>query len=398
MEIANKLSSARVESLFAWSLAGACFLGIFPLNLFLGVGCAFLLYRLRQGHFSEFKLAPWGWGILIYLVARILAVLWSPDLAVSARHLAKDWRLAALAWGATGVLARNRDGAWILFGAMSLNLVYAIATVFGYDLAAWGLPAAPEFFWRGKSLWMTGSLLGLTLTLGGVSMLMLVFGTVPVGERRPRQISTAIAVALLLLSGTRSAWLGAMAAVLPFLVLRPRRYWPMLVAVSVAAGAIMVLPATKARVEFAVHQYNNDAGSVGRRFELWDAAIEMGREHPLGVGPGRFTTEAKTRAPKGGSTAHAHNVPLHIFAESGIIGLIGWLALLAGIAISVWRSAVQRRAPALAILTAMTVAGMFELNFYDGEVATLFFLTAGHCIWWASGMNTDHVDRVQLNA
>jgi hypothetical protein len=73
------------------------------------------------------------------------------------------------------------------------------------------------------------------------------------------------------------------------------------------------------------------AGSVTRetaiREQGWLAARGMLADRPLtGVGLGGYQREYRERR-LGSDSAHAYNIVLHVLAESGLIGLLGWLAL-----------------------------------------------------------------------
>jgi O-antigen ligase len=63
------------------------------------------------------------------------------------------------------------------------------------------------------------------------------------------------------------------------------------------------------------------------REQGWRAAREMFADHPLvGVGLGGYRREYHERS-LGADSTHAYNIVLHVLAESGAIGLLGWLAL-----------------------------------------------------------------------
>jgi hypothetical protein len=66
---------------------------------------------------------------------------------------------------------------------------------------------------------------------------------------------------------------------------------------------------------------------TGIREQGWLAARRMFADHPLvGVGLGGYQREYYERR-LGADAAHAYNIVLHVLAESGAIGLLGWLAL-----------------------------------------------------------------------
>ena len=63
------------------------------------------------------------------------------------------------------------------------------------------------------------------------------------------------------------------------------------------------------------------------REQGWRAAQGMAADHPLvGVGLGGYQREYHERR-LGADSTHAYNIVLHVLAESGAIGLLGWLAL-----------------------------------------------------------------------
>jgi O-antigen ligase len=73
------------------------------------------------------------------------------------------------------------------------------------------------------------------------------------------------------------------------------------------------------------------AGTVTReagiRAQGWNAAQGMAADHPIvGVGLGGYQREYYDRR-LGPDASHAYNIVLHVLAESGAIGLLGWLAL-----------------------------------------------------------------------
>ena len=63
------------------------------------------------------------------------------------------------------------------------------------------------------------------------------------------------------------------------------------------------------------------------REQGWRAARGMFADHPLvGIGLGGYRREYHERR-LGSDATHAYNIVLHVLAESGVIGLLGWLAL-----------------------------------------------------------------------
>ena len=94
-------------------------------------------------------------------------------------------------------------------------------------------------------------------------------------------------------------------------------------------------------------------GGLHNRGETWEAAIRTFAERPLhGAGADAFLT-ASVRYQDGSTIAFAHNLPLELAAELGILGLVLALALYATSARLVWRA---RATPAAYLLGPIVIA------------------------------------------
>lgn len=82
--------------------------------------------------------------------------------------------------------------------------------------------------------------------------------------------------------------------------------------------------------------------AVQERLSHWSAAVEMAKAHPLvGVGAGNYdlnyrdyTQEWRFRIGRG----HAHDTYLHFLAQSGVVGLTAYIAMLLGVSLIIVRS------------------------------------------------------------
>jgi hypothetical protein len=183
----------------------------------------------------------------------------------------------------------------------------------------------------------------------------------------------------LIISRTRSAWVGAVAGLAIVAVLRaPRALW-------LLGAALLLLAVT--RPQTVVDRLTvTDASSVDRYY-MWQAGIDMIRDKPVfGQGPGtilsryplyRWPQAPNTQAP------HLHDNALQIAAERGLPCLgfwIWWVASAMGDAWREWRrpasSGAWAAGAALAALAAMMLAGLFEYNFGDSEVLLFVLVMA----------------------
>jgi O-antigen ligase len=187
----------------------------------------------------------------------------------------------------------------------------------------------------------------------------------------------------LLVSETRSAWLGVLcgvAALAALTLLRAPR-WAWIAAAAGLALALGVPGGIRSRLTL-VDESSRD------RYYMWQAGIDMVMERPVfGQGPGmiqqvyprfRWPEAPNPRQP------HLHDNVLQIAAERGLPGLVFFLwwvgvAFLAALS-EARRAAAEGRgrrwgaAGALAALCAVFVAGLFEYNLGDSEVLMLVLL------------------------
>jgi O-antigen ligase len=196
----------------------------------------------------------------------------------------------------------------------------------------------------------------------------------------PSGTLSALAIVLsawaLVVTLTRNAWLGAIAGLLVIAMIRSLRVlW--IVAAAVAAVAVLRPEPVIARLTIM------DLSSRDRWF-MWQAGIDMIRDKPVfGQGP-RMVEVVYPRYRWPGApnpaTSHLHNNVLQIAAERGLPCLAFWLWWMAAAMGDAYRelrrggSGSWTAGAALAALTALMAAGMFEYNFGDSEVLMLVLL------------------------
>lgn len=205
---------------------------------------------------------------------------------------------------------------------------------------------------------------------------------------------------VVMLAGSRAAWL-TFALVLAWSGLRALG-WRWLAVLGVA-GALALAAASVGsaqvgeRVQRTAQALSADTAGVDAalsgRVRIWTAAWCMVRQHPVnGVGvrgfreawPACDPATATSPAWGSGPALHAHQLVLEVLSETGIIGLLLWLAAVAQLA-RAWRyadaQARERTRPALQALVAST----FPLNthlaayssFWGGALLLLAGLYAG---------------------
>jgi putative inorganic carbon (HCO3(-)) transporter len=245
------------------------------------------------------------------------------------------------------------------------------------------------------------------MTYSGLLMLVLVLLAAYATSQGWRCNRWAIPLGLFLaaplyLTETRSAWLGAVVGLTVVLLLNHPRALALLV-VLIAAVAMLSPPGIQQRFRSG---FDAQDPNTRNRIELFETSVRLIRDNPwLGVGPGNVKREALryrgTYEFPDWMYQHMHNNFFQIAAERGIPGLLLWLWFMARLAWDALRlfrfskvdprgSAAARTASAAALgaCAALLVSGLFEYNFGDSEVLTLFLFIAGATYAFPIGSGT----------
>ena len=217
---------------------------------------------------------------------------------------------------------------------------------------------------------------GLLMLVIAVALARVLFGR---GERTwAALVIPALAVAVAL-TFTRSAWVGVFVATAMLFSLKDFR----LFAVIPIVAAVFVALAPGQITQRFVSMFDLKDPTNRDRVAMLHEGERMIRAHPLvGVGP---TMVQRLYADFRGPDAvekinpHLHNVPLQIAAERGLPALAVWLwfvvALIRDLAVRFRRGEnAFLAAAAIACVTALLTAGLFEYNFGDSEVLMLFLI------------------------
>jgi len=250
---------------------------------------------------------------------------------------------------------------------------------------------------------LSGALGPCNLKLGQVLASLSPFLLLPAAQRFGR-LGWLVAVAALgialLLAGSRAAWVTFALVVLysGWRVLGGRQLLLLvLLAVAAAAGLAASVPQLRERVaRTALAWHGGSEGmdqALSGRGRIWAAAGCMIQQHPInGVGARGFRDAYPQCDPAPASAGvwgqgpalHAHQIVLEILAETGVLGLLLWLAAAAQ-AWRAWRFAPaparERARPAMLALAATVFPLNTHLAFYStfwgGVTVLLAALFAG---------------------
>jgi O-antigen ligase len=233
------------------------------------------------------------------------------------------------------------------------------------------------------------------MTTGGlkmiVALILIPFMLDKEIERKDRYYFSAVfvpTIVALLLTNTRSAWMGLIFGILIMSIV----YYRILFGILVAAVILFFLVAPEQQVSRAksIVDFSNPT-NVGR-LNMWSTGLRMWQDKPmLGYGDiDLYTTYLTYRTPTGDEPAgHLHNNYVHLLVTIGIIGLSIVMFLFYKILrmeYQVFKE--QRNDPflrniaigSLAVFSGFIINGMFEWNFGDHEIMVFVWFTVGLCI------------------
>ena len=395
--------------------------GIAEAVMVLGAVAAIILLLRARSRPGAALLSPQAWALtsvlfFAYWLPEAIGALDALDGRRALREAAVDLRYLPFLWLAAASVGDAR-GRRVVFGGIGVvALIWTVdalvQSVTGISPLFTGIDAA-KLAISGHRLCNAheyalldrlGGVLGpCNLKLGVVLATLAPFALFAAASRLGRAgwLATAAAVgAVVLLAGSRASWItfGLVLLLSGWRLLG----WKRLLVVfafgllSLAVLAVTV-PQVGERIERTARALAGDEGSVNSalsgRTRIWGAALCMAREHPVnGVGPRGFRKAFAGCDPTPdvhpewgiGPALHAHQLVLEVLSETGIVGLLLWLAG-AALAWRAWRYAsVAAREAARPAMLALAVT-VFPFNthlafystFWGGVTLLLAALYAG---------------------
>ena len=255
--------------------------------------------------------------------------------------------------------------------------VSAAAASAAYGIFQYGLLDYNELGMRVRGTlghWMTYS--GLLMLVIAVALARILF------SQRDRLWAALVMPALtvaVIVTFTRSALVGTCAAAAVLLLLKDFR----LVALLPVALAVFFTVAPTNLTARYISIFDLTNATNRDRLAMLREGRQMIRAHPIvGIGPNmveQLYSDYRDSDAVEETNPHLHNVPLQIAAERGLPALGAWLCFVATVLLGLMRGLRARhdvalRAAALAAMTAMLAAGLFEYNFGDSEFLMLLLL------------------------
>lgn len=350
--------------------------------------------------------------LALFLIWTILACLMAPDAGL-ALTVSKKFYLFLLI-PIVPLIANGPGGKliWIYRAIFATALLESLLGIFQYITN----------FHNIDLLHRISGFMGHWMTYSGLLMLALIlliaYGLRASWKRAFLWVPAAAALALAIaLSQTRNTVLGVYAGIFAVLVFatileRRRRFTVFFICLILFSGALYFAAPHSMQQRFRAGLDPNDP-NTRNRIELIDTSVRMIRDNPwFGVGPKNVKSEAlkyrNVNEFPDWLYQHMHNNILQIAVMTGIPGLVLWLWFMIRLAwdsLRTYRHALSRNFPygdcerreavlassaALGCWAALMIAGLFEYNFGDSEVLTLFlFIASAPYCYFPVSSNTD---------
>lgn len=209
---------------------------------------------------------------------------------------------------------------------------------------------------------------------------------------------------ILILTKSRSAYIGVMAGLWALALWHDRRFLWMIPAVMIGLFlGIQVWGWDKLLTSIAPQMDITGAGSLLHRVELWQRAVYMIQDFPFtGIGIGTFVLVVNIRYPVFAAVpkyrlVHAHNEWLQVAVDMGIPALMAYGALLSIFAIAAWRAYHTLPDPTIRALIVGIVCGMLAHQVFGIGDAFLLGTKPGVVMWGFLGIVVAlylHQDRI----
>jgi O-antigen ligase len=304
--------------------------------MWLGAGCI-------KGHFSIAK-NTLDRVLLIFLILYVISITWSPQVDFGLVRLGKLARNAMLYVMVVDYLSVDFWKGYRNIAMCLLMTGFAQVLVFFVSIAQHGGLVAMTMLLQAESVQSNNPLLsvvrsdpGLGIFMRGIAswMPLCVFAgwsVLPSIRNRVLSIGCSILIWVLglmtVISGTRSAIIGLVAALLTVYLLKVRDLTQKGLVLGMVSVVVFVLGAWQFNIQgfvlgrFSVETIETDP-AIYERLEFYERALNSFMESPvLGTGVSGITMGGEN------GRASVHNVYLQVLGELGVIGGVVFLLLL----------------------------------------------------------------------
>jgi len=361
------LEQAGLFSLFGVAGALQFSIAIAQILLTVAVVCWIALIVIDR---ESIEIPPFAWPLIVYAVVTLISTAFSPDPRTSL--MACKQMVLFLVVPLVYRFVRGSQSQTMITVIVSFAAASAAVGIFEYGVLHYdNLGQRPQ---GTLGHYMTYS--GLLMLVIGAALARILFA------KRDRLWAALVLPALVVtipLTFSRSAEVGACAAVALLLLLKDKR----LLAILPVVAAIFFVVAPARVTNRALSTFNLKDPTNHDRLVMLREGVHMVKDHPvLGLGPNmvqQFYAQYREPDATNEVNPHLHNVPMQIAAERGLPALAVWLWFVVGLTVALFRMLRDNHqkllaATALAAVVSMFAAGMFEYNFGDSEFLMLFLV------------------------
>jgi O-antigen ligase len=258
--------------------------------------------------------------------------------------------------------------------ALSVYALVQYFTLLGLPMTWWGNANEPK---RALSVFAYPNAFALFITPLLAYSMPFVFA--PRKQIRTYEVLFVIGVIGLGLSLSRGGWLGLLAAVVVFLFLGASLQTKKLfgVAAIILALIIVATPNLRYRVELP---FKGEKSTVSR-FSLWHTGEKMIVSSPIsGKGLNGFAADFTkyNTDPNLAPLDYPHNIFLNFYIETGLLGLLSFIALTCALIWQGWKKYLQGNMYGLAVilfLVALYIHGLADAPYFKNDLALVFWIT-----------------------
>ena len=359
-----------------WTLAAGLLFSLISISVFQGflaIACALWILILVKDK-KRIQFPAYFWALLVYaglsLIASALSV--NPQISFKdSRELLLFLIIPITCSALVSESARKKTSAAVLASG-AVSIVYSLY----------------HYFFKAQAGERIPGFMGHYMTQAGLLVLVccLALGFLFFGRQKFRWVlapGIALAALCLVLTMTRSGWIGFGAALAVVLALTRPKWLAILPVAAVLVFFLSPQPVKRRALSiFSLKSYSN-----AQRVQYLEAGIKIIAERPF-FGTGPDTVDMVFQDPKYGLSeeakrnVHLHNNFTQIAAERGLPALAAWLSFLIMASLALLKLTGRKSgradlaphaAAALAALLAVVISGFFEYNFGDSEIAMLFF-------------------------
>lgn len=208
-----------------------------------------------------------------------------------------------------------------------------------------------------------------------------------IGKKWQLAVALVLGCAGLIFNGTRGAWIAVapmMGIIFAYYGRQSKRVIALALIAVVALGAVY---ATSPKFVERVHSITNTADpSNNVRLNIWQDSAKMFLDHKaLGVGLGQYDKKLHEKyiGPETWRELHhAHNNFIHMLAENGLVGCVGFMLCLGALVWTGIKAIAHSGNPyglilSTSVFSLWAIQGLTEYNFGNSAVMKMFWLVVG---------------------